>query len=85
MPFRSQAGLSLVELMVAMTLGLLLLSGMIAVFSGNQRSAELNTAMANLQESARFALSRMSKDMRLAGHQGCLNPSQGSRRESCSA
>lgn len=74
---RLQAGVSLVELMVAMTLGLLLLSGMIAVFSGNQRSAELNTAMANLQESARFALSRLSKDIRLAGYQGCLNPNVG--------
>ena len=70
-------GVSLVELLIAMTLGLLLLAGMIAVFSGNQRSSELNTAMANIQENARFALSALGKDIRMAGYQGCLDSRRG--------
>ncbi len=72
-----QLGVSLVELLIAMTLGLILLAGMIAVFSGNKRSAELNTAMANIQENARFALNALSKDIRMAGYQGCLDSRRG--------
>jgi len=67
-------GFSLVELMIAMTLGLFLMAGMIAVFAGNKRSSELNTAMANIQENARFALDAMSRRARMAGYQGCLPP-----------
>jgi len=74
----SQRGMSLIELLIAMTLGLILLTGMIAVFSGNKSSSELNTAMANIQENARFALSTLSRDVRLSGYQGCLDPMQGS-------
>ncbi len=73
---RSQ-GFSLVELLIAMTLGLVLISGMIAVFQGNRQSTELNSAMANLQENARFAMDRMAVDIRSAGFQGCLDIGRG--------
>lgn len=72
-----QRGLSLIELLISMTLGLILLAGMIAVFYGNQRSTELNTAMANIQENARFALNTLSEDIRMAGFQGCLDSRRG--------
>lgn len=74
---RHQLGVSLVELLIAMTLGLILLAGMIAVFSGNKRSSELNNAMANIQENARFALTHLTKDIRMAGYQGCLDSRRG--------
>ncbi len=70
---RLQQGLSLVELLIAMTLGLILMAGMIAVFSGNQRSSELNTAMANMQENARFALTKLGNDIRMSAFQGCVD------------
>jgi type IV pilus assembly protein PilW len=70
---RPQLGLSLVELLIAMTLGLILMTGMIAVFSGNKRSSELNTAMANMQENARFALSTLARDIRMSAYQGCVD------------
>ncbi|MFK7995332.1 MAG: PilW family protein [Granulosicoccus sp.] len=70
-------GFSLVELLLATTIGLILLSGMIAVFSGNKRSSELNVAMANLQENARFAIDKISKDARMAGFQGCIDINRG--------
>jgi len=72
-----QKGFSLVELLIAMAIGLILLTGMIAVFSGNKRSAELNSAMSNIQENARFALTTLSKDIRMAGYQGCLDSRRG--------
>ncbi|MEE9320316.1 MAG: PilW family protein [Granulosicoccus sp.] len=74
---RTISGFSLVELLVAMTLGLMLLSGMIAVFSGNKRSSEANTAMANIQESARFALNAIAQDARSSGYQGCIDTNRG--------
>ncbi len=79
------SGLSLVELLIAMTLGLILLSSMIAVFSGNKRSADLNTALSNIQENARFALSEMSRDIRMGGYQGCLDMRSGLLRVRASA
>lgn len=45
---------------------------MIAVFSGNKRSSELNSATADLQESARYGLEQISRDARIAGYAGCL-------------
>ena len=70
-------GFSLVELLIAMTLGLLLTSGMIAVFAGNHRSTELNAAVVEMQESARYALETLADDVRNAGYQGCLGVQSG--------
>lgn len=70
-------GFSLVELLVAMTLGLILISSVVAVFAGNRRSAELNAAMADLQEGARFALNAIARDVRMSGFQGCLDVNSG--------
>ncbi|MFK8084171.1 MAG: PilW family protein [Granulosicoccus sp.] len=72
-----EQGFSLTELLIAMTLGLILTSGMFVVFSGNQRSAALNTEMSNMQESMRFALNAMSEDIRMAGYQGCADLNSG--------
>ena len=73
-----QHGFSLVELLIAMTLGLILIAGMIAVFSGNKRTSELTSEMANMQESARYALQAIANDIRSAGFQGCLGLDHGS-------
>lgn len=70
-------GFSLVELLIAMTLGLLLTSGMVAVFAGNRQSTELNSAVAEMQESARYALETLADDVRNAGYQGCLGVQSG--------
>ena len=66
-----QQGFSLVELLIAMTMGVVLIAGMLTVFSGNRRSSDLNSEMANMQENARFALNAMSMDARMGGFQGC--------------
>ena len=71
-------GFSLIELMISMALGLMLTLGMISVFSGNQRSTNLNAAITSLQENARFAIDSISRDVRMAGFQGCAPISGGS-------
>lgn len=56
-----------------MVVGLLLIGGMITVFSGTKRSAQLNSTMAMLQENGRFALGSIVRDVRMAGFQGCVD------------
>lgn len=68
---RSQAGLGLVELMIAMTLGLFLLAGIITVFITNKQTYINQQGIAHIQESGRFASARLAHDIRLAGYRGC--------------
>ena len=70
-------GFSLVELLIAMTLGLILVAGMMTVFSGNKRSSDINSAMSDMQENARFALDNLARDIRMSGFQGCLDTNDG--------
>lgn len=65
-----QRGLSLVELLVAMALGLLLLAGVTQVVLGSKRSYQSGVALAELQESGRFALEAIAQDLRNAGFTG---------------
>ncbi|WP_179061219.1 PilW family protein [Pseudomonas taiwanensis] len=73
--FGRQAGLSLIELMVAILLSSLLLLGVVQIFSNSQASSRTNTEMARLQESSRVALEILKRDFRRLGYQGCASPS----------
>lgn len=68
----SQQGFSLVELMIAMALGLVLVAGVIQVFTSANQTYRLTDRAAQLQEDMRFILGRMQQDVRMAGHYGCL-------------
>ncbi|MEE8304288.1 MAG: PilW family protein, partial [Candidatus Tectomicrobia bacterium] len=63
-------GFSLVELMVAMLIGLILTAGVILVFAGNRHSYNVNNSFAKVQESGRYALEALLRDVRLAGYWG---------------
>lgn len=71
MSINKSRGFSLVELMVAMVLGLILLAGVVNVFVGNLQTFSTNSGVARLQENARFALSELARDIRMAGYRGC--------------
>jgi len=66
-----QRGFTIVELMVAATLGLLILAGAISMFISNKRIYTEQDEMGRLQENARFAMNMLIKDIRMAGHTGC--------------
>jgi type IV pilus assembly protein PilW len=73
-PNRSkQQGLTLVELMIAMALGLVLIGGVTGVFIANQTTYRVNEALSNMQENARVAFQLMARDIRSAGFSGCTN------------
>ena len=70
---RASQGFTLVELMIALVLGLVLLGGVIGVFLSNQTTNRVNNELASLQSSARLAFQLMSQDIRSAGFAGCNN------------
>lgn len=73
-PFRRQAaGLSLIEIMVALAIGSLLLLALVQVFAASRTAYQLSTGLARTQENGRFAIDILQRDIRMAGHMGCVN------------
>ncbi len=70
-----QRGLTLIEIMIAMTISLVLLAGVVQIFTSSKAAYRVNEAQSRLQENGRFALQVMAKDIRLAGFWGCLGDS----------
>lgn len=66
-----QAGFSIVELMVALVLGLLLLGGVINIFMTNQQTFRTNENLGRLQENARISFELMAREVRQAGGNLC--------------
>lgn len=70
---RASRGFTLVELMIALVLGLMLMGGVIGIFISNQTTSRVNNELSSLQSSARLAFQLMSQDIRSAGFAGCNN------------
>lgn len=78
-PYRSgfpgttvQTGLSLVELLIAMALGLLLTLGVTQIYLSGNETYRQTQGLAHAQESTRFVSAVLSPDLRMAGSFGCL-------------
>jgi type IV pilus assembly protein PilW len=72
-----QAGLSLIELMIAITLGLVLMTGVVQVFLSSKTVFSTQQAMSRIQESGRLAIDFMARDIRMAAYYGCYRPKFG--------
>ncbi|MEZ0469633.1 PilW family protein [Luteimonas salinilitoris] len=66
-------GLSLIEIMIALLIGSLLILGLVQVFAASRTAYQMSEGMARVQENARFALDFIQRDLRMAGHFGCVN------------
>ncbi len=66
-----QTGFSILELMIALLLGLVVVSGVVQLFVGNSRTYDIVNAQARLQENARYAFEFISESARNAGYFGC--------------
>lgn len=64
-------GFSLVELMIAMALGLLVSAGIMAVFASTSDSRRAQEQLARLQEAGRFAITQIRNDLAMQGAQYC--------------
>ena len=63
---RVQSGFTLIELMIALALGLVISAAAIMLFLTGQRSYVLQQGMADLQDNANFGLNYVTKDIRHA-------------------
>jgi type IV pilus assembly protein PilW len=70
--FSFQRGLGLIELMVALTIGLLILAGVSTVFVNAGKSYTTQERLARTQDNGRFAMYYLVRDLRMAGFTGCL-------------
>ena len=63
---RSQHGMTLIELMVALAIGTFLMLGAVTVFMQSRTAFRVTESMARLQENARFALDTIEPEIRMA-------------------
>lgn len=64
-------GIGLVELMIALTLGLFLVGGVISIFVTNRQAFRTTEQLSRMQENARTAFELMSRSLREAGGTPC--------------
>ncbi len=62
-----ESGMSLIELMIALLIGLLLSAAIITVYMSNKKTFWDTEAAASLQENSRFAVKLITDDIRAAG------------------
>lgn len=70
---RSQKGISLLEILIAIVLGMLLILGVTRVFISSKYVFSAQTALSSIQETGRLAIEFISRDIRMAGFYGCQN------------
>lgn len=64
-------GFSLVELMVAILIGLIISIGVVQIFGATRATYQLDESLARAQENGRFAIEFLQQDIRHAGYAGC--------------
>ena len=65
---RRQSGFTLVELMIAMVLGLILTSGVLQIYLSNKQAYRTNEALARIQEDSRLLSDMLGRKIRMAGY-----------------
>ncbi len=66
-----QQGMTLIEILIALVIGLVLMAGVISLMISSKRAYNVQSDLAGLQENARFVVDFIAKDARMAGYQGC--------------
>lgn len=68
---RKVVGFSLIELMVAMVIGVIILLGLISLFNSSSALSRAQSGLSVLQENGRYAISRLKRDIEVAGRKHC--------------
>ncbi len=66
-----QLGFSLIELMVAMVIGLIILLGLVSLFTSSSNLNRAQSGLSVLQENGRYAMMRIKQDIENAGRKHC--------------
>lgn len=72
---QKQKGMTLVELMIALVLGLIVTGVVIDMFLSTKQMYRVQDARARLQENGRYAIEHLAKQIRKAGYGGCATRS----------
>ena len=67
---RHQAGLTMVELLVALAIGSFLMIGSVQVYNQSRQAFVINESIARVQETAQFAMDTIEADLRMASNWG---------------
>lgn len=68
---QAQAGFTIIELMVAMVLGVVLIGGFVNIFISSQQAFRTNEGLARIQENGRVASELLLREIRQAGATAC--------------
>jgi len=68
-----QWGVTLVELMISITLGLFILAGVLQMYATSSQNSRTNSGAVRIQENMRYAISRLEEDISQAGNAGCFS------------
>lgn len=71
-----QRGFGLIEIMVALVLGVILMGAVIQAFSSSRVGYRMEEGLSRLQENGRLAMDLVSFDARMGGFLGCANIDQ---------
>ncbi|VVQ36112.1 PilW family protein [Pseudomonas fluorescens] len=69
---RRNRGFGLIELLIALALGLIVVLGVVQIFIAAKNTYVSQNSAAAMQEDARFVLSKMIQEIRMVGMFGCL-------------
>lgn len=69
---KKEQGLSLVELMISIALGLVLMAGVLQMFLSTKTSFLTQQGMSRIQETGRMAMEFIGRDLRVVSQVGCV-------------
>ncbi len=63
-----QQGMTLIEVMIAMGIGLFLIAGVVQLFVATKKSYNVQDAVARIEENSRFSIGMLTENIRMAGY-----------------
>ncbi len=69
----SQQGMTLIEILVAMTLGAFLLTGVMQIFLNSKQTYRMQDNLSRMQENGRFAMEFIAREIRTADYKACFS------------
>lgn len=73
-PAAQQRGISLVDLLASLLISSIIMAGVVQVYSSQAGTSRLQENLSELQESGRFALQIIARDIRSSAYAGCTAP-----------
>jgi type IV pilus assembly protein PilW len=70
-PRRSQFGVSLIELMIALVIAGLISLGLVQIFGASSATSQMTEGLSRVQENGRFATQFLQRQLRMVGFMGC--------------